>query len=344
VAALAALRPDRDAEREAFRTAVARLGEAMGATHDREKLVRVTIESVLQVTSAETVLFWRDARGTVQVVAGCGADGERRRRVDRGAGLTGHVLATAQTVRWPGGPAVPEPAEDSAVALAVPIVANGSVYGVLTLHRDAGPPFGDEEVADVVDLARQVGVAVEATYLHEEARRLSLTDGLTNLWNRRQFELRALQERERAIRFGERFAVVLIDLDGFKAVNDTHGHLVGDMVLVETANRLATHTRDVDTVARFGGEEFVLLLPQTDAAGALRVAEKVRAELAAKPVDTDAGPLPVTLSAGVASHPDDGDSLDELLATADEALYAAKAAGKNRVHHVRHLEPGATPS
>jgi diguanylate cyclase (GGDEF)-like protein len=194
-------------------------------------------------------------------------------------------------------------------ALAVPVRARGRLDGVLSLYRGSGAPFGDDELDDTVGLARQAGAAIDTTYLHDEARRLSLTDGLTSLWNRRQFELRAAQELERAVRFRERFSVVIVDLDDFKRVNDSHGHLVGDAVLIETAQRLVAATREVDTVARFGGEEFVLLLPQTDALGAVRVAEKVREEVAAKPVETDAGALPVTLSAGVACHPDDGTSI-----------------------------------
>jgi diguanylate cyclase (GGDEF)-like protein len=219
--------------------------------------------------------------------------------------------------------------------------ARGRLYGILSLHREHGDPFTEGELGDVVLLVRQAGAAIDASYLHEDARRMSLTDGLTGLWNRRQFELRAGQELERGTSFGEPFAVVLIDLDDFKSVNDTHGHPTGDAVLVEAANRLVTHTRDVDLVARYGGEEFVLLLPQTDGRGAARVAENVRAQLAATPIDTGAGPLRVTLSAGVASHPEDGASVPDLLAAADAALYRAKAAGKNRVEHAETDEPGA---
>ena len=209
--------------------------------------------------------------------------------------------------------------------IAVPVSVRGRAHGILTLHGAVG---GED---DVSRLAEQAAVAIDAAWRHEEARHLSLTDGLTGLWNRRQFELRVGQEIERAARFGERFAVVLVDLDGFKSVNDTHGHPVGDAVLVETAQRLVTHTREVDTVARYGGEEFVLLLPQTEPAGAMNVADKVRLELASAPVATDSGPLTITLSAGVACHPRDGATMEALLRAADEALYAAKAAGKNRV-------------
>ena len=124
---------------------------------------------------------------------------------------------------------------------------------------------------------RQAETAIENSFLYEEAVRLSLTDGLTGLWNRRHFDLRLEAELSRAVRFSEPFAVVFVDLDQFKAVNDRHGHQAGDTVLVELARRLTEAVREVDLVARWGGDEFALLLPKTGLAGALRLAEKIRA-------------------------------------------------------------------
>jgi diguanylate cyclase (GGDEF)-like protein len=331
--------------RQEFRRALVRLGDALGASGNREDVVRVTLDTARGLTGADTAVFWMDRGPSIDARAGSGEGGEEPRRVLRGLGLVGAVAATGEPACWGSGPSPLAHAEPvAATALAVPVRARGRLYGVLSLYRQAGPPFGDGELDDVVGLARQAGAAIDSSYLNDEARRLSLTDGLTSLWNRRQFELRAAQELERAVRFGERFSIVMIDLDSFKAINDTHGHPVGDAVLVETAQRLVAHTREVDTVARFGGEEFILLLPQTDAAGAVRAAEKVREELAAKPVDTDAGALAVTLSAGVACHPADGASIEALVRAADEALYTAKAAGKNRVVHADVHEHGAAPA
>jgi diguanylate cyclase (GGDEF)-like protein len=334
-----------DRSRQEFRRSLVRLGDALGASDDREQLVRVLLDAALALTSGDTAVFWVDRGPSVDARAGCGAGGDEARRVPRGEGLVGRVAGSAEPACWADGATPLADGEPEAVtALAVPVRARGRLYGVLSVYRRSGAMFGDDELDDTVGLARQAGAAIDTTYLHDEARRLSLTDGLTSLWNRRQFELRAAQELERAVRFRERFSVVIVDLDDFKRVNDTHGHLVGDAVLIEIAQRLVAATREVDTVARFGGEEFVLLLPQTDALGAVRVAEKVREEVAAKPVTTDAGALPVTLSAGVACHPDDGTSIEALLGAADEALYAAKAAGKNRVVHADVHEHGAAPA
>jgi len=327
-----------------FRRAVISVGEALGAAGDRETLVRVLLDATRALVAADTALFWVDRGPSIDARAGSGAGGDLSRRVPSGSGLVGTVADTNETVRWPPGPPVPDPQEPTAKAgLAVPLRARGRLYGVVSLYRD-GPPFDDAEVEDILGLVRQAGDAIDTSYLHDETRRLSLTDGLTGLWNRRQFELRASQELERATRFGERFSIVLVDLDDFKAVNDGFGHLTGDAVLVETARRLVTHTREVDTVARYGGEEFVLLLPQTEGLGALNVAQKVCEELAGAPIEAEAGDISITMSAGVACHPQNGDSLEALLAAADSALYAAKAAGKNRVVPADVPQTGAAPA
>src|SRR5947207_432546 len=129
----------------------------------------------------------------------------------------------------------------------------------------------------------QAETAIENTFLYEEATRLSITDGLTGLWNRRLFDLRINDVLQRAIRFQEPFGLMLVDLDHFKNVNDRYGHQAGDAVLVELARRLSDATREVDVVTRFGGEEFALILPKTPVQGTLRLAEKVREVVSNEP-------------------------------------------------------------
>jgi two-component system, cell cycle response regulator len=211
-------------------------------------------------------------------------------------------------------------------SVSVRLHARNREYGLLCLY-DADARSWD----DVREFGRKVDAALEATYTHEEAHRLSITDGLTGLWNRRQFDIRCVEELDRAARFQEPFAVVLCDIDDFKRINDTRGHLMGDAVLVEIARRLVENTRGVDLVARYGGEEFGLVLPRTDLEGALRVADHVRELVCATPVEVDGGVLTVTLSAGVACHPMHGTTIPALTAAADAGLYVAKGAGKNQV-------------
>lgn len=301
--------------RLAVRAALLRLGDALAASGDAESIVRLLLDTVRTLTDAEHAHWWFDRGPSIERVMTSG-HGRGPTRLERGEGVVGEAIDTDQVTSRHG-------------ALAIPVRVRNRMYGVLELER--GRSFSSGEIADVTTLIGHATSAIERIRAGDEARRLSLTDGLTGLWNRRQFELRAAQELERATRFGERFSIVIVDLDGFKSVNDSHGHLVGDAVLVEASHRLVTFTREVDTVARYGGEEFVLLLPQTDLDGARKVAEKVRSELAGAPVETDVGPLTITMSAGVASHPRHGTSVDSLLRAADRALYAAKSAGKNRV-------------
>jgi diguanylate cyclase (GGDEF)-like protein len=162
---------------------------------------------------------------------------------------------------------------------------------------------------------------------------LASIDSLTGLTNRRRFLELASQEMARARRYGSNLALIIADLDHFKRINDEHGHLVGDQALAHAARVLAGGIRDVDTIARHGGEEFAILLPMTDGAGAAEVAERCTRRLADTPLIADGvGPIRVTASMGVAAcQGGNCDTIDELLRTADAALYRAKQAGRDRV-------------
>lgn len=180
-------------------------------------------------------------------------------------------------------------------------------------------------------LERSLRYALKLGDTLEALRRLATRDQLTGLLNRREFDRILTEEEERVRRFGHPLALVMVDVDHFKSVNDTHGHPAGDAVLREVARRLATLVRSVDRVARFGGEEFALVLMQTDRTAALEVARRVCAGVEREPVlvgETLA--LNITVSAGVAALREDGKLGSELVAAADKALYAAKGRGRNR--------------
>lgn len=174
--------------------------------------------------------------------------------------------------------------------------------------------------------ARKLGETLEAL------RRLATRDELTGLLNRREYDRILLDEEDRTRRFGNSLALVVIDLDHFKAVNDTHGHPAGDAVLKEAARRIGASIRTVDRAARVGGEEFALILVQTDRASATEVAARAIAAIAGEPIEVGPGrAISVTASAGVAAIPADGSTVPELFAAADRALYLAKERGRNRV-------------
>jgi diguanylate cyclase (GGDEF)-like protein len=228
--------------------------------------------------------------------------------------------------------AAAEPAASTQVS--VPLVAQGRVLGVLSVYeRETGEPFTVEDATVLADFAVQAAVAVENVQLHQEAERLSLTDAVTGSWNYRYFERRLEQELERSRRFGRLFALLLLDIDHFKLVNDRHGHQVGDEVLVEMTRRITAIVRDIDTFARYGGEEFVLILPETNLVGGIAVAEKLRGAVAAAPFAARPGGdgVRLTVSLGVACYPEHATSTAELLRAADTAMYEAKRRGRNRV-------------
>ncbi|HEY5951682.1 MAG TPA: GGDEF domain-containing protein [Kofleriaceae bacterium] len=167
-----------------------------------------------------------------------------------------------------------------------------------------------------------------------EARyhRLASVDSLTGLTNRRRFFKLATQELARSRRYGSPLAVVLVDLDHFKRINDEHGHLIGDQALAHAASILAREVRDVDVVARYGGEEFAILLPMTGASGAKEVAERCARQLGSAPLVTNGtSPIKITASMGVAFADGHCSALEDLLRAADTALYSAKQAGRDRV-------------
>jgi diguanylate cyclase (GGDEF)-like protein len=167
----------------------------------------------------------------------------------------------------------------------------------------------------------------------QELEHLASTDALTGLANRRTLMLRAEQELARAKRYGSELSLLMADIDFFKKVNDTYGHQAGDLVLKKLAGVFLLALRDIDFAARFGGEEFVLLLPETNAENALKTAERLRASVNDIQISLPQGELvQCTISIGVASYSSSGnDSVEKLISGADKALYAAKETGRNKV-------------
>lgn len=216
--------------------------------------------------------------------------------------------------------------------MGVPVLARDEVIGMLALSAQAPRTFDEGRTEVVFALASQAGVAIEHARLFSQVQRLASTDELTRLNNRRAFLAQSERELERAVRLGRPLSAVMLDVDHFKHVNDTHGHAVGDDVLKAVASCLRGSVRAIDVVGRYGGEEFAIVLPEQDLRTAVQMsAERVRQRVEETPLTTEAGLLRVTVSVGVASLRADDATLESLLRRADAALYAAKAAGRNRV-------------
>lgn len=165
----------------------------------------------------------------------------------------------------------------------------------------------------------------------QEVHRLAITDSLTSLYNRRHFSKIGEDEVQRACRYGRSLSAIMLDIDQFKRVNDTFGHRVGDQILQGVAASCRQTLRRVDVLGRYGGDEFVILLPENDRAAAVQVAERLRKNIAHMQLNTSKGQAKVTVSLGVASVDCDKPSLETLLSQADNALYVAKRRGRNRV-------------
>jgi diguanylate cyclase (GGDEF)-like protein len=207
----------------------------------------------------------------------------------------------------------------------IPMMVYSDVLGVINVTNKKGDKgFSQEDVEMLKAVADQAAVAINKAQLWE----MAVTDSLTGLYVRRYFLAKFQDEIHRAERYGKILSIVMADLDRFKRVNDTYGHTAGDRVLEAVGKFLEKNIRDVDVIARFGGEEFVILLPEADKYEAYTVSERLRQKFSK--IKFDNLP-PLTISLGIASYPEDGKDLEMLIKRADAAMYAAKLNGRNKV-------------
>ena len=204
-----------------------------------------------------------------------------------------------------------------------PLTVRGRTIGVLSAHRREPDAFTDGDLNLLTVVARYLAGAIEVANLHEQLKALAATDALTGLANRRLFLDRLTLEIKRVRRTGGGLVVAILDLNGFKRVNDTMGHAAGDRTLVTVALHLSKQIRGTDLVARFGGDEFMLLLPNTTHTQAERVLDRLGAAAISVPDETG-GRIPLGFSWGIAAWPEDGDDPETLIGEADARLYVMK--------------------
>ncbi len=260
--------------------------------------------------------------------------------VPTGHGLTGWVARTGETVlsgdieqderaeRIPGTPDV------STSAVFVPLKIGGQVVGVLRLSRRGANRFKEEDLSLAEIFARHATFAIENARLFDETGRLyrkmrllSITDGLTGLHNQRYLDEAAPSALKHAQETGSPLSVLMVDSDCLKNVNDQFGHAAGDHFLRELAEVMRRETRATDTVVRYAGDEFIILLPDATAEAARNIAERIRVAAQSIPLGVD---VPLAVSIGIATFPVHADDVEGLLQAADQALYASKGAGRNR--------------
>src|SRR6202046_3180917 len=218
---------------------------------------------------------------------------------------------------------------ESASRMCIPLVSFGHTLGILALDSAQPDAFRDGDLQSLESVADICATAIQNAHYVERVKQLAYLDGLTGIFNRRFFELRIIEEIERARRYNSGMAVLMIDIDQFKRLNDEFGHLLGDEVLRQVSSIFHQQLRKIDVLCRYGGEEFAIVLSQTNPLHALGVAEKLRKAVEAW--QFPGVPRPVTISAGTANFYEHGTTRDELVKAADAGLYAAKQAGRNRV-------------
>ncbi len=210
-----------------------------------------------------------------------------------------------------------------------PLFAGGKTRGILIVFPQESS-FSPEDAKLLGFLANQASVVLELARLYHRLETEASTDGLTGLYNYRYFMDALHREVKRASRFQEPFAVVMVDVDNLKEYNDVNGHLAGSSALREMGSLLRTDAREIDIIAKYGGDEFSLILPNTNAEGSIVFAERMLRRVAGHRFHDDPQRR-LTVSAGIAVYPEDGDSARELLSRADDRLYLAKSEGRDRI-------------
>lgn len=337
---------DLESSRDQLQRTVDRVGATLRSTHDMGQILDSILSTASDAVLADAGCLWlfTGTRDELYPALSRGVDQDALDRLRVGEGIAGLAAERGITVKLPtegGGPKHSRNEPRFPVTLAVPLYSAQRVTGVIALYREGAVPFDQKDLDTVVFLAEQGGVAIENVLLHEDAQRLSLTDGLTGVWNRRYLQMQFRQTLASANRFDRPFSVLMLDLDNFKDVNDTHGHQRGDAILIEFAQRAGAALREIDTFVRYGGEEFVCLLSETDISGARTTAEKIRQTIASDPF-TAVGeePVSVSVSIGVACYPLHGNGYQSLIEAADQALYQAKEDGRDRVRVAKRPAPG----
>lgn len=315
------------------------VGRAIAANLDlAELLPQIARETQKLVGNASKVMVAiRDERAHMVALEIFDQDGVLVERdvLPDGKGLTGRVIERRETLLLDAlqaqlpGLGVDELYNDASIHswMGTPLTVQDQVIGILNVQSEQPGAYTAEQARIFETIAAQAAVAIQNARLYA----LATVDGLTGLFVRRYFDLRLSDEVRLARRYGSGFAVLLLDLDDFKALNDRHGHQAGDRVLVTVARTVQGAVRESDIACRYGGEELAVVMPRASVDEAARVAERVRADVEACRVEAAGERLSVTASIGVAAFERGTPDADDVVRRADEALYRAKERGKNRV-------------
>jgi diguanylate cyclase (GGDEF)-like protein/PAS domain S-box-containing protein len=330
-------------DQRTFIEALLDTSEGLNSTLDLDTLLDRILENTDRVLSSDTGAILLLEKGSLKVIRGRGyiekgygditlnppfRINERQNMNDMFE--SGLPMAIPDTSAYPGWIPLPENAWAKSY-IGVPLKIHEKVIGFISLFSAEKNYYSIIDSERLKPFANQAAIALENARLYSATQLKAETDELTGLKNRRNFFEMGAREVERAARFNHALSVLMIDLDGFKEINDTFGHPVGDRLLKELADVLKSKLRNVDLIARYGGDEFIILLPENDSKGAIDAAERICRNLEQVKIETAQGMAKVTASVGVASLGDTITTLSGLIEQADRALYTAKKFGKNRV-------------
>lgn len=343
-------------QNEARLRALAAVVRATANEFDPPRLIDLAMRQVSRFLRLRSWIFYlSDPEQALLRVAQFGGKEKRVTRGERcglGEGLAGRAARKRRPVMQRLKAASPASRSSSTArrtaphsALAVPLLSRGRVIGVVEVTDPPAAAGRRVEQAELISfLLEPAAVALDNALLLKKSEQLSCTDDLTKLYNSRFLNATLRREVERSRRYGTAVSLIFLDLDGFKDVNDQHGHLSGSRTLVEVGSVIRETVREVDVVSRYGGDEFTVILPQTGPEGAAIIAERIRARIEAKEFLSAYGlHVRLTASFGIACYPDHGRTKDDLIARADQAMYRVKGRGKNGVQVAVEGDGGCVP-
>jgi diguanylate cyclase (GGDEF)-like protein len=315
---------------------------AIAGTLDAEELFRIIPERVRQALGLNDfcVLLHQPETGELVCRASAGVPPSVSPgfTIGREDGISWRVFESGEAVYIPDVRTTPEfryyngEKPDVRSFLSVPLLSKGKVVGILNVNHPEPNAFDGESLATMRVLATNIAIAVENAELFQFVKTLADKDSLTLLHNHGSFQTILQIELERAARYGRSLSVIMLDLDGFKEINDTHGHLVGDRILMMTASVLCAHLRKSDVAARYGGDEFAVILPETDLAATSAIAGRIAAGISQVRLDTKEGAaISFTASIGYAACLPDSPERDTILNVADRLMYESKRRGRGGI-------------
>ncbi len=324
------------------------ISQAVNFIDDLKRLISVILDKAIETVNAEkgSLMLYNSSDNTLQVKVVYGLKDKKQendinngliecQKMNPNSGIAGKVFIEKRSIITNLGSQDPRFSQyndnrNISSLICVPLIAKGECIGIINItNKKNGKLFNKKDLEFIEALANQAAIAVDNAQLYE----LATKDGLTKLYIHRHFYLLLESEMKRVQRYHHVLSLLMMDIDNFKHVNDTYGHLTGDMVLKEIASTIQKTIRHVDIPARYGGEEFTVILPETAVRNAMIIAERVRQKISEIEVKVDNNTvIRPTVSIGLSEYPNASEEIKELIDYADKALYMSKSNGKNCVY------------